>query len=357
MNIEIVDDTVRIVEIDVALQPVLIGLGTLADPHTFIGGPASGATPGPAAFRLLVPDDMPFAAILDRDNVLTGVNFTAGLRVGVRLVTADYVMLPTDFVVTVDATAGPVNITLPPAIGSGQHYRVKRVDTSGNIVTVTPQEGETIDGSDGVVLGQQYQVVTLVDDFVGLWDSGTSLPADIARLNQDNFFTKLNVFKGVRFTARTVTTDYDLNELDFEVLVDASAGPVTLMLPPSMGNCQYYRIKKIDTSDNIVTIAATDGDFIDGAISVNLHERWHECSVFAAAANYWDNMGARGGDDAVDTGGNIAFTTNLLMGDGAGNAISSGINPADVVLRQPEFSTPTNSLEIVACLRAAGLCA
>lgn len=62
-------------------------------------------------------------------------------------------------------------------------------------------------------------------------------------------------------------------------------------------------------------------------------------------------FGAGGGG-----GGTIPATTDLLEGDGAGNAADSGITAAQVVQKQPLFPTPTNNFQIVACLQAAGLC-
>ena len=57
------------------------------------------------------------------------------------------------------------------------------------------------------------------------------------------------------------------------------------------------------------------------------------------------------------SGPTIDLTTNLLEGDGSGNAIDSGIAAIDVCLKQPAYPTPTNAFEIIQCLQAAGLCA
>lgn len=49
------------------------------------------------------------------------------------------------------------------------------------------------------------------------------------------------------------------------VLVDASAGPVTITLPP-VSQCRNeppFRVKKIDATANAVTIVGYDGDEID----------------------------------------------------------------------------------------------
>src|SRR5215472_1758401 len=56
-------------------------------------------------------------------------------------------------------------------------------------------------------------------------------------------------------------------------------------------------------------------------------------------------------------GGTIPHTTNMLKGDGSGNAADAGFAASAVVLKQPAYPTPTTANQIVACLQAAGLCA
>ncbi len=67
----------------------------------------------------------------------------------------------------------------------------------------------------------------------------------------------------------------------------------------------------------------------------------------------------RKGNVVTYTGGSgtISDTTNLLEGDGVGNASDSGIAASDVVQKQPAYPTPNNENDIVACLQTAGLCA
>ncbi len=54
-------------------------------------------------------------------------------------------------------------------------------------------------------------------------------------------------------------------------------------------------------------------------------------------------------------GGTIASTLNLLKGDNAGNAISSGILASNVVVKA-SGATPTTLNEVIALLQTAGLC-
>lgn len=70
-----------------------------------------------------------------------------------------------DDVILSDASAGPYAVTLPTAaLTTGRVYHIKKIDASGNAVTVTPGFGETIDGAAAHVLGVQYARVEVVSD-------------------------------------------------------------------------------------------------------------------------------------------------------------------------------------------------
>lgn len=56
-------------------------------------------------------------------------------------------------------------------------------------------------------------------------------------------------------------------------------------------------------------------------------------------------------------GGTIAATSDILQGDGAGNAVQTGLAPGDLVVKTPGYPTPTNLNQVIQCLKDAGLCA
>ena len=66
----------------------------------------------------------------------------------------------------VNAGAGSVNITLPEAsVNSGKYYIIKKVDSSGNVVTIKGNViSEKIDGETSITLSLQYQYVTVICD-------------------------------------------------------------------------------------------------------------------------------------------------------------------------------------------------
>lgn len=76
--------------------------------------------------------------------------------------TGAYTLTETDYTITADASSAGFTVTLPTAVGiTGRAYVVKKVDASSNLVTVDGNGSETIDGSLTMVLGTQYESVTL----------------------------------------------------------------------------------------------------------------------------------------------------------------------------------------------------
>lgn len=79
---------------------------------------------------------------------------------------ANYTVLTTNegFIILVDASSGAVTVTLPVAAtaADGFSIRVKKTDSSVNVVTVDGDSAETIDGFTTFALGSQYAAGTFV---------------------------------------------------------------------------------------------------------------------------------------------------------------------------------------------------
>lgn len=70
----------------------------------------------------------------------------------------------------VDATGGGVTLTLPSAAEiTGRVYTVKKIDASGNSVTIDPAGSETIDGAATKVLSTQWQSFTFQSNGANLF--------------------------------------------------------------------------------------------------------------------------------------------------------------------------------------------
>lgn len=83
----------------------------------------------------------------------------SGIAVGlVRTVTAAYTVQPNDFEIQASASGGAFTVTLSAGALFAQIVVVKKTDSTGNAVTVSPGAG-TIDGAASVTLTGQYQAL------------------------------------------------------------------------------------------------------------------------------------------------------------------------------------------------------
>ena len=68
-------------------------------------------------------------------------------------------------VVLVDATESNLTVTLPNAIdNSGYYVTIKKIDATGNTVTVLTRSNQTIDGASFKLMPSQWIAITLVSD-------------------------------------------------------------------------------------------------------------------------------------------------------------------------------------------------
>lgn len=84
------------------------------------------------------------------------------LRLPIRTVAINTTILDQDFTIEVDASLGNIVITLPTAASefdvttsTGNVYNIKKIDSTGNSVTIQPQGADTIDGLPNVVITAQ----------------------------------------------------------------------------------------------------------------------------------------------------------------------------------------------------------
>ncbi len=86
-------------------------------------------------------------------------------RAGVSLLSTSSSVTATRAVTLVNASGGARTITLPTAVGKpGVQFLVKKVDSSGNAVTIATTSGQTIDGSATKSLGVQYAFDAYMSD-------------------------------------------------------------------------------------------------------------------------------------------------------------------------------------------------
>lgn len=80
--------------------------------------------------------------------------------------TGDYPVTAADEIVTVDATAGVVVVTLPTAVGkTGRRYEVWKIDAGANAVNVASTSAQTFNGAASpVALAAQWDWAVCVSD-------------------------------------------------------------------------------------------------------------------------------------------------------------------------------------------------
>lgn len=67
------------------------------------------------------------------------------------------------------------------------------------------------------------------------------------------------------FKLLTVSSNYTILVTDRTIYANAAAGPINLTLPSSIGSVGRFDVKKIDTTNNPVTMIPQPGKLIDGA--------------------------------------------------------------------------------------------
>lgn len=92
-------------------------------------------------------------------------------RIEIKTTTVAYTVTANIYYVRGDATAGAIAVTLPPAINNtGRQVFVKKIDASGNAVTVTAAGADTIEGAATAVLAAQWAKTLLISNGNATWE-------------------------------------------------------------------------------------------------------------------------------------------------------------------------------------------
>lgn len=96
-----------------------------------------------------------------------GVLFANGHQINVTTVSGAYGVAPSDGFIAANAVSAGFTVTLPTAIGiEGRIFTIKKVDATGNGVTVATTSSQTIDGATTQVITTQYTSMTVISDGV-----------------------------------------------------------------------------------------------------------------------------------------------------------------------------------------------
>jgi hypothetical protein len=89
------------------------------------------------------------------------------------------------------------------------------------------------------------------------------------------------------FPIKTVTANYTVSHNDYSIMVNASAGPVTITLPAAAGGTSVMNIKKIDASTNAVTIVVSGSDKVDLGTSLEMALQLQAFQIQSDGVSNW----------------------------------------------------------------------
>jgi len=92
---------------------------------------------------------------------------------------------------------------------------------------------------------------------------------------------------GAAFAYIAKTAGYTVTATDYTVAANASTGALSITLPTSVGiTGKVYVVKKMDSTANVVTVATTSSQTIDGATTRALSLQYDAIMVQADGANW-----------------------------------------------------------------------
>ena len=142
-------------------------LGTgVAGSGNFLRGDGTWATPSGGSSTLASDTDVSITSptnnqILTYNGGLSKWTNQGANQHSVVIKSSSYNLTTSDEVILADATTGPLTMTLPTATGNTNIYDIKKVDSSGNTVTISASGGQTIDGGTTAVIKVQYASVSV----------------------------------------------------------------------------------------------------------------------------------------------------------------------------------------------------
>lgn len=82
-------------------------------------------------------------------------------------------------------------------------------------------------------------------------------------------------------TVLTATSAYTITVSDQAIIADTTTGSFTLTLPTAATAGRLFSIKKVDANSNVVTIATTGGQLIDGVSTLKLTEQFQSVALMS----------------------------------------------------------------------------
>ena len=165
------------------------------------------------------------------------------------------------------------NITITTADDAANTRSNVTISTSG-LGTMAGQNANSVAITGGTIQGVAFTLDSLNNTPIGNVTPSTGV------------FTTMST-SGMYAGIATKIVSYTLTTTDFTILGNASGGAITLTLPTAVGaNGQIYTLKKTDSSANVVTIATTSAQTIDGLSTYSLAYQYQGIQVQSNNSNW-----------------------------------------------------------------------
>lgn len=161
-------------------------------------------------------------------NVFAGQRPTNMVTAGIFTMTATGPIPATNSIVNCNAAGGAITYTLPPATGNADYVTVIKTDSTANACTPAASGTDTINGSAGATITNQYLAVTLESTAQGVWalTSGQSNVAPTSTIGVYSGPTNLTGIDTVTFSAA-----------NSKLISTATANETALTFAESRTNC------------------------------------------------------------------------------------------------------------------------
>lgn len=160
---------------------------------------------------------------------------------------------------------------------------------SARYVTIKHNTGNiACPGGVDIVITDTTQVVTLIyDATLTKWLAAVT-PANAGLINKINTWSAMNTFsKAVNYAYTSLSANTTLDTTHSVVDVDASGAAITITLPTAVGcNGREYRIRKLDSSANAVTIDGAGAETINGAATKLLSAQYATATLLSNGTNW-----------------------------------------------------------------------
>lgn len=124
---------------------------------------------GAGTYRQIVEDSLSNLIWDELTYSQTGSNGSGGLTKTITHSQSPYTLQATDGVLLCDVSSGAITINLLAATAYGAELSIKIKGSATNVVTVTPNGADVIDGAPNYVLNFSNQSITIVSDLVSYW--------------------------------------------------------------------------------------------------------------------------------------------------------------------------------------------